>query len=54
MYYVLFVNVCGTTEHVESFNTREEAVDYISKSEDNNYMVVLRNDDLRMKSHHLE
>ena len=54
MYYVLFVNVWGTTEHVESFNTREEAIDYIAKSEDNNYMVILRNDNLRMKPRHFE
>jgi hypothetical protein len=54
MYYVLFVNVCGNTEHVESFNTREEAIEYISKSDDDNYMVVLRNDDLRMKNHLFE
>lgn len=52
MYYVLIVDVYGTTRQVDKFETREDAVEYITKLPDEHYMVVLRNDDFSMKPLH--
>lgn len=44
MYYVVISNCHGVILEVKSFDTRDEAVDYIAKLDDKYYMVTLRND----------
>ena len=44
MFYVVCANVYGTSEKVEKFNTKPEALAYIETLPEDIYMVILRND----------
>ena len=50
MFYVVCANAYGTSETVEKFDTRPEALAYIESLPEDIYMVILRNDSQGIKT----
>lgn len=46
MFYVVIANYYGTTESVEVFETKKEAMKYMESLDEDLYMVILRNDEV--------